>query len=372
MTKLVSLDLFSGIGGFTLALSDWAKPLAYCDNDSAVQAMLADLMRRRRLPKAPVLSDVRDIDEIKRVVGSQKLDVITAGFPCVGFSTAGSKAGLDNDHSALFYDAAKVVAAFRPGMVFFENVKAVLYHPDDLKAICKTMRALGYDLKWTIVSAADVGAPQKRERWFCLCTRRGYECPVQVPKTTRPRFSWSPRSAPPLTAKHDPAWSKPMSMLGNAIVPDCARLAFVRLMNAMKLTVSSLVTPHGYVSRSGKRYAFDVQPVPPVPVHIVLDPDHYQTETPYRQAWRPKTPQYPHLQIRSSWPTPRAGSTGHTHVMTARTKNDLPTAAVFAREVNGKVQRKTRDGDGINIAFVEWLMGYPRGTFGGPAFPHAP
>ena len=56
---LRSLDLFSGIGGLTLALRGIAEPIAYCDIDPAAQAVLADHIARRLLPDAPVCTDVR-------------------------------------------------------------------------------------------------------------------------------------------------------------------------------------------------------------------------------------------------------------------------------------------------------------------------
>jgi site-specific DNA-cytosine methylase len=110
---LPSLDLFTGIGGFTLALSGWATPVAYCDNNAGVVATLNRLMKKKRLPTAPVLRDVRDVEGIASAVAKSdagRVDVVTAGFPCVGFSTAGSKEGLANDESALFYDAVVYVS----------------------------------------------------------------------------------------------------------------------------------------------------------------------------------------------------------------------------------------------------------------------
>lgn len=376
---LPSLDLFTGIGGFTLALSAWATPVAYCDNNAGVVATLDLLMKKKRLPTAPVLRDVRDVQGIANAVAHSlvgRVDVVTAGFPCVGFSTAGSKQGLENDESALFYDAARVIAVLKPGMVMFENVKALLSHSGDMKAICKTMRGMGYDLAWTVVSAADLGAPQKRSRWFCLCVKRGYSCPPLTAAVTD-TFNWTRR--PKVVAKFSPGDSRALSMLGNAIVPDCARLAFARLYTGFMAStiprtlrrstyrrnqIHGTVTAwpsHGAMSLCGKLYAADVAPIASVPISIVVDPEHYRPSVPYKQSWRPKTPKYGSTDFRTFWPTPRAGSATHTSVMTARTKNDLATAAMFASYINGKKQPKPKDSDGINVAFVEWLMGYPRG-----------
>jgi site-specific DNA-cytosine methylase len=95
---LRSLDLFSGIGGLTLALTGIAEPLAYCDIEASSLAVLHENMRLKRLPTAPVSTDVNQLDPawLKEHVPSgtsSKPDAIVAGFPCVGFSLVGKREG---------------------------------------------------------------------------------------------------------------------------------------------------------------------------------------------------------------------------------------------------------------------------------------
>ena len=83
---LQSLDLFSGIGGLTVALLGVAAPVTYCDIDSAAQAVLADRIDKRLLPCAPVCTDVRELTraELRAHNAHEAPEAIIAGFPCVG------------------------------------------------------------------------------------------------------------------------------------------------------------------------------------------------------------------------------------------------------------------------------------------------
>lgn len=80
------LDLFSGIGGITLALSEWVRPIAYCEIDKYAQAVLISRMSDGLLPAAPICTDVRKLDgrAFRGLV-----DIIYGGFPCQDLSVAG-------------------------------------------------------------------------------------------------------------------------------------------------------------------------------------------------------------------------------------------------------------------------------------------
>ena len=97
--KLIGLDLFSGIGGITLALSPWVQPTAYCECDEYCQSILLARMADRSLPEAPIWDDVTTLDgrQFEGIV-----DIIYGGFPCQNISTAGRGAGLEGERSRLF------------------------------------------------------------------------------------------------------------------------------------------------------------------------------------------------------------------------------------------------------------------------------
>ena len=371
---LTSVDLFSGIGGFALALRGVAEPAAFCDRDERVVAKLGALMARGELPRAPIVRDVRDLTAIKAAVRGRKVDLVTAGFPCVGFSVSGAHEGLRNEQSGLFHAASDVVAALRPRLVFFENVVGIRSpsHAGDLALVASRMRELGYTLRWTVVSAADVGAAQLRRRWYCLATRDGAPHGALRLGRTAP-FPRRPR-VPLVTA--DPAnraaFPDRIRALGNAIVPLAARLAFVRLYSGFRVVDASMIgasvayapcpagSPsdgpprHGCVGRGGRYAAVAVPDWPRRSTRISVDPNHYAPPPGYvRRPSATPSPAKDRPFERTSWPTPRVSAATASHVITDRTADDLSTLAMFVTRIDGAPQRRTRAGDCMDARWVE-------------------
>jgi DNA (cytosine-5)-methyltransferase 1 len=158
------LDLFSGIGGISLALAPWVRPIAYCENDRYAQAVLLSRMRDGGLPRAPIWDDVCTLSP--EVFESTDIDIIYGGFPCQDISVAGAGAGLEGERSGLFFEIIRLTRECRPRFVFLENVPALAVR--GLDRVFLEFAALGYDARWTIVSAAEMGAPHLRERMWIL------------------------------------------------------------------------------------------------------------------------------------------------------------------------------------------------------------
>lgn len=173
-----TLDLFTGVGGFVQGLKDVSSPLLYCDSSPLVRTFIHSLISRKLIPDAPFVCDVANLETMIDIVGDVDVHMITAGFPCVGFSSVGQRKGLQDARSGLFFQVARIVDHFRPQDVLFENVARIVSSNQgaDLELIVETMSTLGYDSKWTVCSANEVGLPQVRKRWFCLCTRRDSSC----------------------------------------------------------------------------------------------------------------------------------------------------------------------------------------------------
>lgn len=159
---LDGLDLFSGIGGLTIAMSTWTVPVAYCERDRYCQAVLLQRMSGGDLPRAPIWDDIRSLS------GEMlpKIDFIYGGFPCQDISVAGSGKGLGGKRSGLFWELRRLVKEIHPGFVFLENVPAI--RTRGLREIARAFAELRYDARWTCVSAREVGAPHLRKRWFML------------------------------------------------------------------------------------------------------------------------------------------------------------------------------------------------------------
>lgn len=159
---LNGLDLFSGIGGISHALTPWVRPVAYCENERYAQAVLMSRMARGDLYQAPIWDDVRTL----RGDYLPEVDIISGGFPCQDISVAGAGAGLGGERSGLFFEISRLARECRPKFIFLENVPAIAVR--GLDRVLMELVALGYDCRWTIVSAAEVGAAHLRERWFLL------------------------------------------------------------------------------------------------------------------------------------------------------------------------------------------------------------
>lgn len=165
--KLNGLDLFSGIGGLTLALHEWVRPIAYCENDRYAQSVLLSRMHDGGLPIAPIWDDVRTLQNAHL----PKVDIIAGGFPCQNLSCAGRGEGLGGERSGLYLEIERIVRETNPAFVFLENVPAI--RTRGLGRVVWGLSELGYDLRWTVVSAAEVGAPHLRKRWFLLAHASG-------------------------------------------------------------------------------------------------------------------------------------------------------------------------------------------------------
>jgi DNA (cytosine-5)-methyltransferase 1 len=161
-TKLHGLDLFSGIGGITLALSPWVRPIAYCEKDEYAQSVLLSRMAKGDLPLAPIWDDVQTLTG--KMLPS--VDIIYGGFPCQDISVAGLGVGLEGKRSGLFFEIVRLAEEARPFFIFLENVPAI--RTRGLDSVGKELARIGYDCRWDNVSAEEVGAPHLRQRWFLL------------------------------------------------------------------------------------------------------------------------------------------------------------------------------------------------------------
>lgn len=234
MLKLRSLDLFSGIGGITLALHDYAEPTLYCEIDPYAQAVLRSRMETNDLPRAPIHTDVRTL----RGEPGQ-FDLICGGFPCQDISVAGFGKGLEGERSGLFFEICRLVGEIKPSFIFLENVPAIRTRGGE--RVGKELASLGYDCRWGVLSAFDVGAPHKRERWFLLAYRHSARLEVGQEErnqasqitATKSRFSggvWPSVDSGFLRVAHGvPKRLDRIKCLGNSVVPAQVTEAFKRL-----------------------------------------------------------------------------------------------------------------------------------------------
>jgi DNA (cytosine-5)-methyltransferase 1 len=162
-----ALSLFSGYGGIDLALEDYARPIMYCEIEKYCQGILLSRMDDGTLPFAPIWDDVTTLDG-KKLRGL--VNIIYGGFPCQDLSVAGKGAGLAGKRSGLFTEIIRLAQEASPTFIFLENVPAIRTRGSI--QVQEALASIGYDSRWGVISASEVGANHRRERWFCLAIRR--------------------------------------------------------------------------------------------------------------------------------------------------------------------------------------------------------
>ena len=167
MKILRHLDLFSGIGGFTLA-AKWVgiQTDQFVEIDPYCQRILA-----KNFPGVPIHGDIATFTATQG-----QFDVITGGFPCQDISRANPNGrGLEGERSGLFHELMRIVRQCRPRYVVLENVAALLskHGGRDMGTVLWELSESGYDAEWQVISAASVGAPHLRERVFIIAYADG-------------------------------------------------------------------------------------------------------------------------------------------------------------------------------------------------------
>ena len=163
MSKLRVLDLFSGIGGFSLGLERTGgfETVAFCEIDPFCRRVLA-----KHWPKVRQYDDVRTLTAEQLSADGISVDVICGGFPCQDISVAGKGVGIEGARSGLWSEYARIIGEIRPRVVIVENVAALL--GGGLERVLGDLAALGFDAEWHCIPASAVGAPHRRDRLWIV------------------------------------------------------------------------------------------------------------------------------------------------------------------------------------------------------------
>lgn len=154
------LDLFSGIGGFSLGLerSGGFKTVAFCEIEPFPRKVLA-----KHWPEVPCYDDVRTLTAARLAADGIAVDAICGGFPCQDISLAGLGAGIaEGTRSGLWSEISRLAGELRPRIIILENVAALIAR--GLGRVLGDLAALGYDAEWHCIPASAVGAPHRRDR----------------------------------------------------------------------------------------------------------------------------------------------------------------------------------------------------------------
>ena len=167
--KLKILDLFSGLGGFSLGLERTGhfETVAFCDNDK-----YSNLLLQKHWKGVKIYNDVKEITKEKLIAdGVQLPDIITGGFPCQPFSVAGKQAGTDDDRH-LWPVMFRIIQELAPRWVIGENVKGLTNIQKGVvfETVCSDLEGAGYEVRAFNIPAAGVGAPHRRERIWIIAS----------------------------------------------------------------------------------------------------------------------------------------------------------------------------------------------------------
>ena len=243
------LDLFSGIGGFSLGLERTGgfATVAFCEIEEFPRKVLA-----KHWPSVPCFGDVRTLS--KSDIG--QVDVICGGFPCQDLSIAGRQDGLSAERSGLWAEFLRLIGEIRPSYAIVENVANLLSGPKEQRGgwfgqILGDLAGIGYDAEWENIPASAVGLASRRERvWLVaypqqverVCTvfagyhgaQRAWGGPAercqnglrpQVGKAVPSVFGrWVDKPDPTGVDQRLSDWPHRLGAVGNAVVPQIPEL----------------------------------------------------------------------------------------------------------------------------------------------------
>lgn len=249
--KLRVLDLFSGIGGFSLGLERTGgfDTVAFCEIETFPRKVLA-----KHWPEVPCYEDVTKLtgDILKR--DGISVDVITGGFPCQDISVSGNMKGItDETRSGLWGECVRLIGDLRPRYAIFENVTNLLAGPTEQRGgwfsrVLGDLAELRYDAEWHVIPSSFVGGWSARSRVWILAYpnsqhgERGRSEPIFNQshisrKPARMAAGWPGRSdlpAPVFAGKNNaiPDRVDRTKAIGNAIDPTISELIGRAILDA--------------------------------------------------------------------------------------------------------------------------------------------
>ncbi len=158
-------SLCTGYGGLDMAVEAYfdAEMVWCAENDKYASKVITERFNK------PNLGDIKQIDW----ASIERIDILTAGYPCQPFSHAGQRKG-ENDERHIWPHILEAISILRPKFVVMENVRGHISL--GLAEVLKGLSSIGYDAKWDLIRASDVGAPHQRARLFIIAYPNCYAC----------------------------------------------------------------------------------------------------------------------------------------------------------------------------------------------------
>lgn len=259
--KLRVLDLFSGIGGFSLGLerAGGFETVAFCEIEPYCRRVLA-----KHWPDVPCYDDVRTLTAERLAADGIAVDVICGGFPCQDISVAGRRAGMEGTRSGLWSEIIRLYCEIRPRFLVVENVAGLLAGPSEqpgqwFGCVLGDLAEVGCNAEWHCIPASSVGAPHSRDRVWVLAypqqvkrvcavfdadnatetvrrnaTKRredGFRSQVGTARRSVPG-RWLDKPDPERVVNGFSDWPHRLGACGNAVVPQIPELIGKAIMQA--------------------------------------------------------------------------------------------------------------------------------------------
>jgi DNA (cytosine-5)-methyltransferase 1 len=257
MAPLNLLDLFSGIGGFSLGLerSGLCETVAFCEIEPFPRKVLA-----KHWPEVPIYEDVRKLTADTLSRDGIAVDVICGGFPCQDISVAGKRAGMgEGTRSGLWSECVRLVSELRPQFAIFENVSNLLSGPSEKRGgwfsrILTDLASIGYDAEWENIPASALGAPHRRERvWIVAYPAEKFQTGIvcgqnykEMSEQGFPRASLLPAYSHGMVTAPDsynlchgdgfPEFMGQLNAYGNAVVPQIPELIGCAILRSLEVS----------------------------------------------------------------------------------------------------------------------------------------
>lgn len=380
---LRSLDLFSGIGGFARALHGIAQPVAMCDLDPDAREVLRCRMVERR-PEIPLCPVFDDVCALTAHCLPAQVDIVVGGWPCQDLSPMGLRRGLSGSRSGLVKEVFRLIDETDAQGALLENVPQLLSagFMDVLEAFVSER---GFEVSWCVLSASAVGAPHIRKRLFMWVRKPTFEYEwKEIEKYEAHNWQEEPvrMVVGDTVIGHR---NKRQMLLGNSVVPDCLRSAFMVLASGFRKTPEpnatnlKLESPHADILKvaksklpkwgharkaegGGAMEIFEIDPkkVPALKrpsLSLLLKPDSFKWDGQFQKPriGMERSPPVMEGLPMTAWSTPRS-VTCAANSLTVRVARDLPTQVRF----EASTPDESRMGQ-VSTEFVEWMMGYPEG-----------
>ena len=175
-----AISLFSGIGGFELAMQRAGiDVIGSCEIDKKARQLL-----QARFPLSNHYENVTELtgEQLKKDGFDGANGIITAGFPCQDLSVAGLRKGLAGKRSGLFWEIIRIIDETHPKFVILENVPGLLSSQQgrDMGIVITALVDRGYGVCWRVLDSQNFGVPQRRRRVFIVASLGDHRGPVQI------------------------------------------------------------------------------------------------------------------------------------------------------------------------------------------------